>query len=122
MALQITLPDRYGNGGTKYWKIIETNINWLNSTAHVVMAGWVSEQARLDGKEPLDSIAYDFTADNFPFVISELDKEGVNTLTVAYEAIKAPKIATEEVAPIKEGDPVTTKEVDQNVFSSAVDI
>lgn len=115
MSLKINLPDRYGNGGVEYFKIIETNINWLNNTAHVVVAGWINEQARIDGKEPMDSIAYDFTADNFPFVISELDKEGVNTLSVAYEAIKEPKVETVQVGE-------QTQEIDQNVFSSAVDI
>lgn len=115
MALQITIPDCYGNGGSKYWKIIETNINWLNSTAHVTVGGWVSEQARLDGKDPLDTRSYDFMADNFPFVISELDKEGVNTLSVAYEAITKPKIET-----VQTGEQV--QEIDKNEFSSAADI
>lgn len=91
MAMSILLPDKYGNGGVEWWVVIETNINWLNETAHVTVAGWVDEKAYLDGKQPLDSKSYDYTADNFPFKISELDKPDVNTLSVAYEAIKAPQ-------------------------------
>jgi len=89
--MKILLPDRYGNGGVEWWVVIETNINWLTETAHVTLAGWVDEKAYTDGKQPIDSKSYDYTKEDFPFKISELDKPDVNTLSVAYEAIKAPQ-------------------------------
>lgn len=107
MALRINLPDQYGNGGVEHWSVIETNINWLNRTAHVVLAGWVNEKAKTDGKQPLDSKSYDYDSATFPFDEEALKGEGVSTRTVAYAEIKAPKI--------EDGK-------DLNVFSSAVDI
>lgn len=89
--MKLNLPDRYGNGGVEHWVVIETNINWLTESAHVTVAGWVDEKAYLDGKQPMDTKYYDYTKDDFPFQLSELDKPDVNTLSVAYEAIKAPK-------------------------------
>ncbi len=91
MAMQLNLPDKFGNGGVEWWVVVETNINWLTETAHVTLAGWVNERAYLDGKQPIDSKSYDYTAENFPFKIVELDKPDVNTLSVAYDAIKNPK-------------------------------
>lgn len=108
MALLLNYETKSGfKCSESYWKVIETNINWLNRTAHVVLAGWVNAKAKEDGKSPMDTKSYDYTEENFPFDEQELKSEGVSTRTIAYEAIKAPKV---------EG------EVDQNVFSSAVDI
>lgn len=107
MSLQIKLPDKFGNGGVEYFKIVETNINWLTRSAHIVLAGWINEQARLDGKEPMDTKSFDLAGDEFPFDIEKLSEEGVNTLSVAYEVIKEPKIEEEK---------------DTNVFSKAVDL
>lgn len=108
MALQITLPDNYGNGGVSYWKIIESNINWLTKNSHIVMAGYVDKQARDDLRQPLDFRSYDWANDEFPFDVLALSEEGHNTLTIAYEKIKQPKLNDEGV--------------DTNEFTNALDV
>ncbi len=120
--MKILLPDKYGNGGVEWWVVIETNINWLRETAHVVVAGWINEQAYLDGKQPIDSKSYDYSGDDFPFKIEELDKAGVNTLSVAYEKIQEPKIVEEIETPEKEGDEPVVIEKDINEFSASVKV
>ena len=54
-----------------YWNVIQLNINYLTRTAHVQTAGYLTEQARRDGKMPIDFRTYDFDQDNFPFTGQE---------------------------------------------------
>lgn len=54
-----------------YWNVIQLNVNYLARTAHVQLAGYLTEQARRDGKMPIDFRTYDFDQDNFPFIGNE---------------------------------------------------
>lgn len=90
-----------------YHKIIETNINWLNRDSHVVIATYLDQQARSNGRSPLTSVGFDWSGAEFPFEIELLDEVGENVLHVAYEKIKLP-ILNEEGSDI-------------NIFSNSED-
>lgn len=92
MALYKQKEDIYGNSGIKYWRIIETNIDWANRQSHITLAGYVDKQARMDGKQPLECVSFDWNGDDFPFSINVLDQEGENIVRVAYEKIKESKL------------------------------
>lgn len=84
MALLKTIPTAYGVDA-EYWKVVETNTDWLNRRSHVTMHGWLDQQARVDDKTPLTSRVYDWLGDDFPFVESEPQNER----EIAYLKIKA---------------------------------
>lgn len=79
----------------EYWKVIETNINWLNQSAHVSLAGFLDQAARQAGKQPLEAVSFDWSGEDFPFTLSVLDQENENTVKVAYEKIKESKLDEE---------------------------
>lgn len=97
MAFSLTKSTQYGINAT-YYKVIETNINYLNKTAHVTLAGWVDQEARDTNKQPIDSVSVDFTPDNFPFNTTELDPKDINPVKVAYESVIELSVA-ENVTP-----------------------
>ncbi len=92
MALYKQKEDIYGNSGIKYWRIVETNINWAQKASHIVLAGYVSKDARLAEKQPLECISFDWSNEDFPFTLDILDQEGENVVKVAYEKIKESKL------------------------------
>ena len=97
MALKISTQNPYdGTASEAYFKIVETNINWLNRSSHITLVGWVDRQARLDGKQPIISRSYDWSGEDFPFDFEELDEEGMNTVKIAYDKIKSLKTVDEE--------------------------
>lgn len=114
MALQISIPNNYGTE-TTYWKIVDTNINWLTKSSHITLCGWVDKQARLDGKQPTDQRSYDWGGTEFPFEVATLDEEDVNILTVAYEKIKSLTTVTPGV------EPETPDTITPGEFNEAVD-
>jgi hypothetical protein len=105
MALEKSIPNPFGFT-TKYWKLTEINKNWLEGHAHVVMLGWHSQEARDEYPAiiPMDSRAYDWSQEEFPFVAGE------NEIAAAYAKIKS----------------LTTVDVDGNVvpgeFADAIDV
>lgn len=88
----------------EYWKIVDLNINWLTNQAHVAMCLWVDQQARLDGKQPLESQSFDWSGTNFPFT----DEEPQNERATAYTKIKESNLD-------EEGN-------EQNWFADATDV
>ena len=108
MALLKSKADQYGNGGISYWKIIETNINWLTKNSHCTLAGYVNQQARLDNKQPLESQSFDWSGDQFPFSLDVLNQEDENVIKVAYGKIKESKL--------------DENNVEQNWFADAEDL
>lgn len=95
MALKLKRDDQYGNGGIEYWKIVQTNINWLNNTSHVVLAGFLNQQTREDGKQPMQLENFDWSGDDFPFSIEEMNKLDNNVVKIAYEKIVESKLDEE---------------------------
>ncbi len=88
MALQKTKELASGITGN-YWKILQVNIDYLNSTSHVTIALYVDEEARAAGKNPLaEQQSFNWQGEEFPFGSSDLSAEDVNPLKVAYAKIK----------------------------------
>lgn len=83
MAYLKDIPTHFGFGAY-YWKIVQININVLERTARVELAGFISEAARrgYPSTRPIADRAYDFGPHNFPFSGTG------NILREAYTAIK----------------------------------
>lgn len=92
MALQKHKNDQFGNGGYNYWRIIETNINWASRSSHVSLAGYLTQEARQNDKQPMEVVSFDWSGENFPFDLPVLDGEGMNAVKVSYEKIKESKL------------------------------
>ena len=95
MALQKLKDDPYGNGGINYWKIVETNINWLDKFSHVTLAGYLSRDARLAEKRPFEIQSFNWSGDEFPFGLDILNQEDENIVHIAYNKIKESKLDEE---------------------------
>jgi hypothetical protein len=78
----------------EYWRIVETNISYESTSARVVLALYVDEQARTDGKSPIYYQDFVWSGDEFPFSISELSE--ANPVHIAYVKIKESKLDDEE--------------------------
>lgn len=51
-----------------YWAIDEVNIHWTDQSAHAVLMGYRSEEAKKDlNEKPVKSYSYDFNSVDFPF-------------------------------------------------------
>jgi len=87
MALEITKTTQYGNNAT-YWRVVETNVNWIRDDSHVTLAGYISSKERNAGNAPIATVNLDWPSEDNPFVLSELDKANTNTISVAYKKIK----------------------------------
>jgi len=77
-----------GEAVEAYWKIIETNINWLTKSSHVTISAWIDQEARENGKQPFASKSFDWSGADFPFGIETLDEEGNNAVKISYTKIK----------------------------------
>lgn len=102
----------------EYWKVLETNINYLNKNSHVTIGLYKDKQARIDGKRPVETQSFDWAGDNFPFTVGAMEQE--NVIAISYEKIKEPKLET-VVIPGIDGEPDTEEQRDSNFFSDAVD-
>jgi hypothetical protein len=88
MALQQIIQHPTGTY-SQYWKIRTLNLNHTAKTGTVILDGYVSEQARLDNKIPLDErtiSVFDFDVWFAPAVI---DAEGMNQVKSAYTFTKS---------------------------------
>jgi hypothetical protein len=90
MALQQIIQHPTGTY-SQYWKISETNLNYILKTGTIKMLGYVSEQARLDGKIHLDFRSFEVLEENFNtyFLPSSIDPQNVNQVKNAYLYIKS---------------------------------
>jgi len=79
-----------GEAVEAYWKIIETNINWLTKSSHVTISAWIDQEARENGKQPFTSRSFDWSGDEFDF-----DVEG-KLVSQAYIKIKAETVKDQE--------------------------
>lgn len=51
-----------------YWKIVQTDVNWVRKSCVVTLAGWVNKDARDNGKDPFSYEAFTWGGEQFPFV------------------------------------------------------
>jgi hypothetical protein len=103
MALKLTktFPQGYQGG---YWKLIQTNVDWLNRTSHVDLALYLDKATRdsKPGQGVMFCQGFDWSGDDFPFV------DGVDLRGSAYKKIKNPILD-------KDGN-------NTNPFTEAIDI
>ena len=88
MALQQIIQHPTGTY-SQYWKICTLTLNHTAKTGTVILDGYVSEQARIDNKIPLDErtiTVFDFDVWFAPAVI---DAEGMNEVKSAYDFTKS---------------------------------
>ena len=88
MALQQIIQHPTGTY-SQYWKIRTLSLNHTAKTGTVILDGYVSEQARLDNKIPLDErtiTVFDFDVWFAPAII---DVAGMNEVKSAYDFTKS---------------------------------
>jgi hypothetical protein len=75
----------------EYWKVSEINSNWITNKIEIILVGYLSEEARINEKNPLlkrvvyatgsDAIAY--------FSAIVMQPEGIDIIHEAYMYVKA---------------------------------
>ena len=83
MALQQIIQHPTGTY-SQYWKIRTLSLNHTAKTGTVVLDGYVSEQARLDNKIPLDERTIPVVDFDVWFAPTVIDAEGMNEVKSAY--------------------------------------
>lgn len=90
MALQKQKDTQFGIK-VNYWKVVKTNIDWLNKKSNIIMAGYENEAFRKSDKSPLVQISFGYEevlgTNNeisivFPFIPTD------NIVAKSYELIK----------------------------------
>lgn len=89
MALQQIIQHETG-AYSQYWRVIRTDLNYESNEAEIELYGYVSEQARLDGKSKLDKRIFNTQGSEFTtyFIPSSIDPQDINQVKNAYLYIK----------------------------------
>ena len=88
MALQQIIQHPTGTY-SQYWKIRTLSLNHTAKTGTVILDGYVSEQARLDNKIPLDTRSLDVIDFDLWFAPAVIDAAGMNEVKSAYSFAKS---------------------------------
>ena len=88
MALQQIIQHPTGTY-SKYWKIRTLSLNHTAKTGAVILDGYVSEQARIDNKVPLDMRTLDVMDFDTWFAPTAIDAAGMNEIKSAYSFAKS---------------------------------
>jgi len=83
MALQQIIQHPTGTY-SQYWKIRTLTLNHTAKTGSVILDGYVSEQARLDNKIPLDERTLPVVDFDTWFAPAVIDAAGMNEVKSAY--------------------------------------
>jgi len=89
MALQQIIQHETGTY-SQYWRIVETNLNYETKMAEIKLFGYVSEEARQNGKTRLDTrsfIVSDLDFSNY-FAPVSIDPQNINQVKNAYLYVK----------------------------------
>jgi len=89
MALQQIIQHKTGTY-SQYWRIVETNLNYETKMAEIKLFGYVSEEARQNGKTRLDTrsfIVSDLDFSNY-FAPVSIDPQNINQVKNAYLYVK----------------------------------
>lgn len=93
MALQKQKDTQFGIKAN-YWKVVQTNINWLDKKANIIMAGFENEASRRANNTALSRVNYEYEEildigdkiiSPFPFVPED------DIVAKSYELIKQTK-------------------------------
>ena len=88
MALQQIIQHPTGTY-SQYWKIQTLSLNHTAKTGTVVLDGYVSEEARIDNKIPLDTRSLDVVDFDLWFAPAVIDAAGMNEVKSAYSFAKS---------------------------------
>ena len=88
MALQQIIQHPTGTY-SQYWKIRSISINHTEETGNIIIDGYVSEEAREDGKIPLDFRIVNITDYSTWFAPVVIDATGMNEVRAAYLFLKS---------------------------------
>ena len=74
----------------EYWKISEINSNWITNKIEIILSGFVSQEARLQGKNPLLKRSAYATGDQAIQYFSALvmQPEGIDIIREGYLFVK----------------------------------
>jgi hypothetical protein len=89
MALQKSIQHQSGSFST-YWKIIKTDFSHSDKSGLILLAGYITEQARQDQKRHLDIRTFRVYNADFDtyFSSSALDPQDINPVKQSYIYIK----------------------------------
>lgn len=74
----------------QYWRVIECNMNYFANVGAIALAGYVSKNARQNGKRPLDARQYPLQGTAFDaFQDAALQASGKTPVKQAYLFIKS---------------------------------
>lgn len=88
MALQQIIQHPTGTY-SQYWKIRTLSLNHTAKTGTVILDGYVSEEARIDNKIPLDTRSLDVMDFDLWFAPAVIDAVGMNEVKSAYSFAKS---------------------------------
>ena len=88
MALQQIIQHPTGTY-SQYWKIRTLSLNHTAKTGTVILDGYVSEEARIDNKIPLDTRSLDVMDFDLWFAPAVIDAAGMNEVKSAYSFAKS---------------------------------
>jgi len=87
MALELAI--KHGKFDVSYWRWLEINKSDLYRRAHCVLGGWENQADReAYPNEPTCTHEFDWIGDDYPFDLVDLNKPGVNDLSIAYSKCK----------------------------------
>ena len=87
MALQQIIQHPTGTY-SQYWKIRSVTLNHTEGTGSITVDGYVSQQAREEGRVPLDSRTVQITEYSTRFAPAVIDEAGMNEVKAAYIFLK----------------------------------
>lgn len=89
MALQQIIQHTTG-AYSQYWRIVKTDLNYATLLGEIEIWGYVSEQARLENKEKLDTRLFTVNSDNFNlyFIPDAINPQDINQVKNAYIFVK----------------------------------
>ena len=88
MALQQIIQHPTGTY-SQYWKIRTLSLNHTAKTGTVILDGYVSEQARIDNKIPLDTRSLEVVDFDLWFAPAVIDAVGMNEVKSGYSFVKS---------------------------------
>jgi hypothetical protein len=90
MALEKTIENKSGVSSS-YWRILTVTTNYETNTAQILLSGYLNQQARFDGKTPLDNRGYYVGGQEFQtwFSVQQLNQGQTNHIKNSYLYIKS---------------------------------
>jgi hypothetical protein len=74
----------------EYWRVIEVNLNYFAGVGAIALAGYISKNARNNGKRPLDAKQFPLQGVSFDaFQDAQLQADGKTPVKQAYLFIKS---------------------------------